>query len=59
MIGAHDGAAGGTGGAFPRFQRWFEHYLLGAKNGVEDKPPVELYVGHGSHEALVGGQWTG
>ncbi len=58
MIGAHDGAAGGTGGVFPRFQKWYEHYLLGADNGVERKPPVDLYVGHGSHEALVGGQWT-
>ena len=58
VIGAHDGAAGGSGGVFPRFQQWYEHYLLGLDNGVERKPPVDLYVGHGSHEALVGGQWT-
>ena len=58
VIGAHDGAAGGTGGAFPEFQRWFEHYLLGSDNGIVDEPRVQLYVGHGSHENLVGGQWT-
>ena len=58
VIGAHDGAAGGSGGAFPRFRRWFEHYLLGIDNGVEEERPVKLYVGHGSHEALVGDGWT-
>ncbi len=58
VIGAHDGAAGGSGGVFPQMERWFEHYLLGVDNGVEEEPPVELYVGHGSHEKLTGGEWT-
>ncbi|HYH59932.1 MAG TPA: CocE/NonD family hydrolase [Thermoleophilaceae bacterium] len=58
VIGAHDGAAGGTGGAFPEFRRWFEHHLLDADNGVDSEPRVQLYVGHGSHEALVAGEWT-
>ena len=58
VIGAHDGAAGGTGGALPEFKRWFEHQLLGADNGADSEPRVRLYVGHGSHERLVGGDWT-
>ncbi len=58
VIGAHDGAAGGTGGAFPQFQRWFERYLLGVRNGIDEEPRVQLYAGHGSHEELTGGQWT-
>lgn len=58
VIGAHDGAAGGTGGVYPHFRRWFEHHLLDADNGVDTEPRVRLYVGHGSHENLVGGRWT-
>jgi putative CocE/NonD family hydrolase len=58
VIGAHDGAAGGSGGVYPQFQRWFEHYLLDADNGIDSEAPVQLYVGHGSHENLIGGQWT-
>jgi predicted acyl esterase len=58
VIGAHDGEAGGSGGPFPQFERWFEHYLLGENNGIETDPRVQLYVGHGSHGALRGGAWT-
>ncbi|MGH2951080.1 MAG: CocE/NonD family hydrolase, partial [Solirubrobacterales bacterium] len=58
VIGAHDGAAGGSGGAFPQFRRWFEHHLLDEANGIDTEPRVQLYVGHGGHERLVGGAWT-
>lgn len=58
VIGAHDGAAGDTGGVYPHFQRWFERYLLDIDNGIDREPTVQLYVGHGSHENLVGGEWT-
>ena len=58
VIGAHDGAAGGSGGVNPHFKRWFEHYLLGAGNGAEREPRVQLYVGKGSHGALRAGRWV-
>ncbi|MGH2953434.1 MAG: CocE/NonD family hydrolase [Solirubrobacterales bacterium] len=58
VIGAHDGAAGGSGGAFPAFGRWFEHHLLGEDNGIDAEPRVQLYVGHGGHARLVDGAWT-
>ena len=58
VIGAHDGEAGGTGGVFPHFKRWFEHHLLGARNGADREPTVQLYVGHGSHGQLRAGKWT-
>ena len=58
VIGAHDGAAGDTKGVFPHFRRWFEHYLLGADNGIDRDPVVQLYAGHGGHTQLRAGEWT-
>ena len=58
VIGAHDGEAGDSGGLFPELQRFYEHYLLGADNGVDEDPRVRLYVGHGSWQALRAGEWT-
>ena len=58
VIGAHDGAAGDTKGVFPHFRRWFEHHLLGADNGIDRDPVVQLYVGHGGHTQLRAGEWT-
>ena len=58
VIGAHDGEAGGTGGVNPHFRRWFEHHLLGARNGADREPRVQLYVGKGSHGALRAGRWV-
>jgi uncharacterized protein len=58
VMGAHDGAAGRTKGALAHFKRWFEHYLLGTRNGIDKEPAVQLYVGHGSHERLRAGEWT-
>lgn len=58
VIGAHDGPAGRTGGAQPQFKRWFEHYLLGADNGIDREPAVQLYVGNGGHAQLRRGSWT-
>ncbi|HEX5910860.1 MAG TPA: CocE/NonD family hydrolase, partial [Thermoleophilaceae bacterium] len=58
VIGAHDREAGGSGGVQPHFRRWFEHHLLGRDNGADREPPVQLYVGRGSHGDLIGGRWV-
>ncbi|MGI8557603.1 MAG: CocE/NonD family hydrolase, partial [Solirubrobacteraceae bacterium] len=57
-FGAHDGYPVGTQGPFPEFQRWFDHALLRANNGVERDPVVQLFVGNGSREALLSGNFT-
>lgn len=56
--GAHDGFPKGTLGPFPDFQRWYDHYLLGAGNGVDSDPAVQLLVGNGSRDALRNGAFT-
>lgn len=56
--GAHDGFPAGTLGPFPEFKRWYDHYLLGTANGVDNDPAVQLLVGNGSREALKNGDYT-
>lgn len=55
-LGAHDGFPSGAMNPFVAYQRWFDHYLLGYDNGVDQEPPVELLLGHGSYEALIAGE---
>ncbi|MGH8505625.1 MAG: CocE/NonD family hydrolase [Stenotrophobium sp.] len=57
-FGAHDGFPAGTPGPFPQYQRWFDHYLLGADNGVDRDPAVQLMLGNGSRNALMKGDLT-
>jgi predicted acyl esterase len=57
-FGAHDGFPAGTPGPFPQYQRWFDHYLLGADNGIDRDPAVQLLLGNGSREALMKGDFT-
>lgn len=58
VFGAHDGFPKGTPGPFPQYQRWFDHYLLGVDNGIEQDPRVQLLVGHGSRAELTQGKLT-
>jgi uncharacterized protein len=58
VMGAHDGVPAGSGGQFPRYKRWFDHYLLGEDNGVEREPPVELWLGDGSRQEFLAGHVT-
>jgi len=58
VFGAHDGFPAGTPGPFPDYQRWFDHYLLGADNGVENEPAVSMLVGDGSYESQIAGTVT-
>ena len=57
-FGAHDGFPTGTPGPFPQYQRWFDHYLLGVNNGIDGDPAVQLFLGNGSREALMAGNFT-
>jgi putative CocE/NonD family hydrolase len=58
VIGAHDGFAGKTTGAFPQYARWFDHYVRGIDTGIDREPPVSLYLSDGSHEQLIDGHFT-
>lgn len=57
-LGAHDGFPANTDGPQPAYRRWFDHYLLGADNGVERESKVELLIGHGGYGALAAGDFT-
>jgi predicted acyl esterase len=58
ILGAHDGWAASTGGPFPQYRRWFDRYLLGQANGIDSEPRVKLWLGNGSREALLAGNYT-
>lgn len=58
VYGAHDGFPAGTGGPFPEFVRWFDHYLRGVDNGVTADPPVSLDLSNGSREQFLAGNFT-
>src|SRR3546814_17784996 len=44
VIGAHDGAPEGSGGADPARQRWFDRHLRAVDNGVDRRPPVHPWL---------------
>lgn len=58
VTGAHDGAPRGTDYGLGAIDQWFDHYLRGIDNGVEDEPRVEILAAHGSREALAEGDFV-
>ena len=58
VMGAHDGYPAGTGGQFPRYKRWFDHYLLGEANGIDAEKHVQLWLSNGSREQFLAGHFT-
>lgn len=58
VLGAHDGFPAGTGGPFPQYVRWFDHYVRGVDNGINREPPVSLYLSNGSREQFLAGDFT-
>lgn len=58
VIGAHDGVPVGSGGSDATRQRWYDHYLRGIDNGVEQEPAVQLWMADGSREALLAGHFV-
>ncbi len=58
LFGGHDGFPEGTTGATPEFKRWYDRFLLGKSNGIDEEPPVQLLVGHGGYGELIKGNLT-
>ena len=54
-VNAHDAAPGGTDAGRVETQKWFDRYLLGVENGVEDEPRVKLWLASGDREDFVAG----
>jgi uncharacterized protein len=55
VVGAHDGAPAGTDDGNGATKAWFDRYLLGVPNGIEDQPPVQLMLSDGSREDYLAG----
>jgi putative CocE/NonD family hydrolase len=58
VIGAHDGAPAGTDGGIGETSDWFDHFMRGAPNGVEQHPRVQLWLADGDREDMLAGQFV-
>jgi len=55
LVGGHDGAPAGTDAGDGATKEWFDHYLLGANNGIVSQPRVQMLMANGSHEGYEAG----
>jgi predicted acyl esterase len=58
VIGAHDGAPAGTDGGTGEAGAWFDHFIRGAANGVEQHPRVQLWLADGDREDEIAGKFV-
>lgn len=58
VVGGHDGAPKGTDDGDGAIKAWFDHYLLGARNGVTAQPRVRLLLADGSREGYLAGHFV-
>ena len=58
VIGAHDGSPAGTDGGKAATKAWFDRYLLGAANGIDTQPRVQLWMADGSRESYLAGKFV-
>jgi predicted acyl esterase len=58
VLGAHDAAPAGTDAGRGEMKAWFDRYLLGVPNGIEDQPRVKLWLTDGDREDYVGGRFV-
>ncbi len=58
VIGAHDGAPVTTDAGEADMKAWFDRYLLGVANGVENQPRVRLWLADGDREDLLAGKFV-
>lgn len=55
VFGAHDGFPADTPGPFVEYQRWFDRFLLGENNGIDQEPRVQMLIGIGGYQAQING----
>jgi predicted acyl esterase len=58
VIGGHDAVPAGTDGGRGKMQAWFDRYLRGVPNGVENTPRVQLWMSDGDREELGQGKFV-
>src|SRR4051794_20787956 len=58
VVGAHDGAPAGTDGGAAETRAWFDRYLGGVANGVEEHPTVQLWLADGDREDDLAGKFV-
>jgi predicted acyl esterase len=58
VIGGHDGAPAGTDAGVGEIGDWFDHFVRGAPNGVEQHPRVQLWLSDGDREDMLGGKFA-
>jgi len=58
VVGGHDGAPAGTDDGNGATKAWFDRYLLGARNGIDTRPRVQLLMSDGSREGYLGGDFV-
>lgn len=58
VLGAHDAAPAGTDAGRGDIRAWFDRYLRGVLNGIENEPRVRLWLSDGDREDYVGGRFV-
>jgi len=59
VIGAHDGVPAGTeGDREAEGKAWFDHYLRGIANGIDQQPKVKLWLADGDREDDLAGDFV-
>ena len=58
VIGAHDRAPAGTDAGAGKMKAWFDRYLRGVPNGVDEGPRVQLWMADGDREDLGNGRFV-
>lgn len=56
--GAHDAAPAGTDRGAAEMRAWFDRYVRGERNGVEDHPRVQLFLSDGDRNAHAAGRFV-
>ena len=58
VVGAHDGAPAGTDAGVGDMKAWFDRYVRGVRNGVEDERRVKLWLSDGDREEMLAGEYV-
>jgi hypothetical protein len=58
VVGAHDGVPTGSGGADRQRVAWFDRYVRGVDNGIDEEPAVQVLLADGDREDLLAGRYV-
>jgi predicted acyl esterase len=58
LVGGHDGPPSGTDNGVPDANRWLDHFVRGADNGIEAEPRVQMLLAKGDREDYLNGDFA-